>query len=300
MRGVYPILVTPFDERGRIDEESVGRLVEFNLEAGVHGLGIAMASEILKLTEAERDRLVTLVVGQVRGRVPVVVNTGAAATDAAIFYSRRAQELGADALMCQPPSLGPSTASEVRSYFKAISDAVEIPIFIQDTPTAHVPAGLARQIAAESANVRYTKVESVPPAQMVGENVRVAGDLLTVFGGAGGSYFIEELRRGSVGTMPFCSQPEAFVTVWKLWQSGDERAARAVFDRTIAPVNRIASQGTAIYYYVHKELLRRRGVIRTAKVRSPTPAVDAITERELQQLLDALYPTADGGIGDEA
>ena len=43
--------------------------------------------------------------------------------------------------MCQPPSLGPSTASEVRSYFKAISDAVEIPIFIQDTPTAHVPAG---------------------------------------------------------------------------------------------------------------------------------------------------------------
>ena len=106
MRGVYPILITPFDDGGRIDEESLGRLVEHNLAAGVHGLGLAMASEILKLTEAERARLVTLVVGQVGGRVPVVVNTGAAATDAAIFYSRRAQELGADALMCQPPWVG--------------------------------------------------------------------------------------------------------------------------------------------------------------------------------------------------
>ena len=54
MRGVYPILVTPFDERGRIDEESLRRLIDFNLDAGVHGLGIAMASEVLKLTDPER------------------------------------------------------------------------------------------------------------------------------------------------------------------------------------------------------------------------------------------------------
>src|SRR5918912_981043 len=281
MRGVYPILVTPFDERGRIDEESVGRLVEHNLAAGVHGLGLAMASEILKLTEAERDRLVVSVVGQVRGRVPVVVNTGAAAPDAAIFYSRRAQELGADALMCQPPSLGPSTATEVRSYFKAISDAVEIPIFIQDTPTAHVPAGLARQIAAESANVRYTKVESIPPAQMVGENVRIAGDLLTVFGGAGASYLIEEMRRGARGTMPWPSTPHELVEIWNRVGTGDEAGAEEIFYRVLVPINRLGIGGMRAALQVQKEILRRRGVIATAHVRAPADPLDRESAAEL-------------------
>jgi 4-hydroxy-tetrahydrodipicolinate synthase len=122
--------------------------------------------------------------------------------------------------------------------------------------------------------------------------VAKAGDQLTVFGGAGGGYFIEEMRRGSMGTMPFCSQPEAFVQVWKLVQSGDETAARAVFDQLIMPINRIASQGAGIFYHVHKELLRQRGVITTNKVRSPAPPVEELTQRELQDLISDLYPVS--------
>jgi dihydrodipicolinate synthase/N-acetylneuraminate lyase len=288
MRGVYPILVTPFDERGRIDAESVGRLVEFNLAAGVHGLGIAMASEIPKLTEAERDRLVTLVVEQVRGRVPVVVNTGAAATDAAVFYSQRARELGADALMCQPPSLGPCTATEVRSYFRAISDAVDVPIFIQDTPTAHVPAGLARQIAEESVNVRYTKVESTPPAQMVAENVRIAGQILTVFGGAGAGYLIEEIRRGARGTMPWPTTPHELVEIWNRVESGDEAGAEELFYRVVVPINRLSFGGMRAALQVQKEILRRRGVIETAHVRAPADPLDPDTAADLDGLCDRL------------
>ncbi len=63
MRGVVPILVTPFDEHSRIDEASLRRLVEFNLAAGVHGLGVALGSEVFKLSEAERKQ-VTRIVGQ--------------------------------------------------------------------------------------------------------------------------------------------------------------------------------------------------------------------------------------------
>jgi 4-hydroxy-tetrahydrodipicolinate synthase len=247
-----------------------------------------MASEILKLTEAERDQLIGLVVEQVRGRVPVVVNTGAAAADAAIFYSRRAQELGADALMCQPPSLGPSTATEVRSYFKAISDAVEIPIFIQDTPTAHVPAGLAGQIAAESANVRYTKVESVPPAQMVGENVRIAGDRLTVFGGAGANYLIEEIRRGARGTMPWPTTPHELVDIWRRCAAGDEAGAEVVFLRVVLPNNPLAFGGMRAALQIQKEILRRRGVIASAHVRAPADPLDPDTAAELDALCGRL------------
>jgi dihydrodipicolinate synthase/N-acetylneuraminate lyase len=290
MRGVFPILVTPFDERSLVDEESLRSLVEFNLAAGVHGLGVALGSEIFKLSEPEREQVTRVVVGQVRGRVPVVINTGANGTDLAVYYSKLAQEHGADALMVIPPSFMPAGPGEVREYYRAISDAVNLPIFIQDVPIAPVSAGLARQIAEESRWVRYIKVETPPVASKVADMVAGAGEQLVIFGGAGGGYFIEELRRGSQGTMPFCTQPEAFVEVWDLYQRGDERAARAVFDRTIAPINRIAAQGAGLFYQVHKELLRQRGVIRSAKVRAPTPPIDALTLRELQEVIEELYP----------
>lgn len=291
MHGVFPILITPFEEDGRIDEASLRQLVDFDIAAGVHGLGVALGSEIFKLSEAERDQVTRIVVDQVHGRVPVVINTGAPGTDLAVLYSRAAEQNGANALMILPPSFMPASGPEVLDYYQAINRAVHIPIFLQDTPTAPISSGLARQLAEECEWIRYIKVESIPITAKVADMVAKAGDQLIVFGGAGGGYFIEELRRGSVGTMPFCSQPEAFVEVWNLCQAGDERTARTVFDRTIAPLNRIAAQSPGIFYHVHKELLRHRGIIRTAKVRSPAPLVDELTQRELKELLEELYPT---------
>src|ERR687894_1845957 len=90
LQGVVPILVTPFDEDGRIDEASLRNLVDFNIAAGVHGLGVALGSEIFKLSEPEREQVTRAVVDQVRGRVPVVINTGAAGTDLAVYYSQAA------------------------------------------------------------------------------------------------------------------------------------------------------------------------------------------------------------------
>ena len=113
MQGIVPILVTPFDDRERVDEDSLRALVEFNVSAGVHGLGIALGSEILKLTDAERAQVISVVVDQARGRVPIVVNTGAQANLTAALYSRQAEDLGAAAVMCLPPS--PVSATEARS-----------------------------------------------------------------------------------------------------------------------------------------------------------------------------------------
>jgi dihydrodipicolinate synthase/N-acetylneuraminate lyase len=292
MYGIFPILITPFDDRSRIDEESLRRLVEFNLAAGVHGLGVALGSEIFKLSEPEREQVTRIVVDQVRGRVPVVINTGAPGTDLAVYYSKLAQEHGADALMIIPPSFMPVGPAEVRHYYRTIAQAVDLPIFIQDVPNASVAPALARQIAEECEHVRYIKVETPPVTSKVADTVAAAGDLLTIFGGAGGGYFIEEMRRGARGTMPFCSQPEAFIGVWEHFQRGEEQAARELFDRTIAPINRIAAQGNGIYYNVHKQLLVHRGIIANATVRAPAPQLDEVTQRELQAVLDELYPTS--------
>jgi len=290
MQGVFPILVTPFDDKGRIDGESLRALCEFNLAAGVHGLGVAIGSEMFKFNEAERAEVTGIVIDQVKKRVPVVINTGAGGTDLAVFYSRSAEDAGADALMIIPPAFLPAGPDEVVDYYRAISNAVSIPIFLQDTPVAPIPPGLARRIAEACEHVRYIKVETLPVTAKVADMVSASGDALTVFGGAGGTYFIEELRRGSLGTMPFCSQPAAFVEVWNLFRAGDERGARAAFDRAIMPVNRLAAQGGDVFYHVHKQLLVRQGVIRSAKVRSPTVPIDAVTRREIDALVAEMYP----------
>jgi 4-hydroxy-tetrahydrodipicolinate synthase len=191
--------------------------------------------------------------------------------------------------MLVPPGPGLGGA-DVRSYYKAVSDAVHIPVWIQDITGPHVSADLALQIADESENVRYIKVESQPPALMVHEAVKKAGHKLTVFGGAGGNFFIEELRRGSVGTMPYASQPESFRKVWDLFFAGDEAAAMQVFIERILAVNRVSALGgPAASHYLHKEILRQRGAIRTAVVRGPVPSLDETVRRELQVVIDALY-----------
>ena len=290
MQGVFPILVTPFDEGSRLDEESLRRLIDFNLDAGVHGLGVALGSEVFKLTEAERAKVTRIVVDQVAGRVPVVINTGAHGTYLAVHYSRMAAENGADALMVLPPSFMPAGPDEVLAYFRAISDAVPLPIFLQDMAASPISPSLARRLAQECEWVQYIKVETLPVVEKVAAMAAEAGDQLTIFGGASGNYFIEEMRRGSVGTMPFCTQPEAFVDIWNRVQAGDEAGAWETFNRYLLPVSRITAQGTGLFYAVHKEILRHRGVLRTATVRAPAPPMDALTRQELAILLAELYP----------
>jgi 4-hydroxy-tetrahydrodipicolinate synthase len=190
--------------------------------------------------------------------------------------------------MVIPPHFMPASAAEIADYYRTIDAAVGIPIILQDIPQAPVPPSLALQLAKQCRNVRYIKVETLPITAKVADMSAVAGNTLTVFGGAGGSYFIEEMRRGAKGTMPFCSQPQAFVETWNRFRAGDERGARRIFDDTVMAVNRLGAQGGDLYYHLHKQLLVRLGVIRTAHVRSPTMTVDPVSQREIDELLEDL------------
>jgi 4-hydroxy-tetrahydrodipicolinate synthase len=287
LHGIVPILVTPFDDADRVDTESLRREVEFTIEAGVHGLGIALGSEVYKLADDERDLVVATVIDQARGRVPVIMNTGALATNIAVRYSQQAEAAGADAVMCTSPGPG-LPAGEVRHYYQSISDAVRIPVMVQDTATNHVPAGLLRSIAESAERVRYAKIESSPPARRVYDAVQACGPLVAIFGGAGGGALLQELRRGSIGTMPWPSTPGAFVAVWNHWQAGDRAAALDVFEQRLAPLQRLSVQGIGGGHLLHKELLRRQGVIATAHVRRPSDDVEPLFWEELDEVCERL------------
>ena len=280
MRGVFPILVTPFDDRDRIDIDSLQNLVDYFIAEGIHGFGIAYATEIPKLTEGERLQVAEVVVNHAAGRVPVVMTTGASATHVAVKYSLQAQNCGVDAMMSLPPAR--ATPEQSRAYFKAISDAVDVPVFFLEAGDA-LGGPLMRQIAEESQNLRYAKVESAPAPHKVGEAVECGAGLITVMGGASGTHLIEELRRGSQGTMPWPSLPGAFTRVWDQWQAGDERAACATWTDEILPLIRIGG-------LIHKEILYRQRIIATPRFREPTPAkpLDATTQREFDAVCERL------------
>ena len=291
IRGVVPILVTPFHPDGSIDEESLASLIDYNIATGVHGLGVALGSEVFKFNEAERAQITRLTIKAVNGRVPVIINSGANGTDLAVFYSKAAEAAGADALMISPPGFWPASPEEIFDYYQAIDRAVGIPIILQDVPQGPVSPSLALRLADACPNVKYIKVETLPVTAKVQAMSAAVDGRLTIFGGAGGSYFIEEMRRGADGTMPFCSQPDDFVAVWDAFQRGDEATARTRFDATIMAINRLGNQGGDVFYHIHKQLLVRRGIIRGSLVRSPTTPPDAITQREIDELLAQIVPT---------
>lgn len=277
--GVVPILITPFDEADRIDEDSLRRLVDYCIDAGVHGFGIAFATEIPKLTEEERDRVTQIVIEQTGGRVPIVANTGAPSTQATIQHSVRAQALGVDAVMGTPPD---ASAELIRQYFAALCGAVELPVFVQEV-SGKIGGAMLKQLADDSENLRYAKVEGAPTPTMIKDCVDHCGDQVTVLGGASGTQLIEELRRGSQGTMPWPSLPHAFVRVWDLWQTGDENGARQTWEQQIQPVLRLNG-------VVHKKILCRQGVIAHSHFRAPDtiPPLDEVTQREFDEVCERL------------
>ena len=286
--GVVPILITPFDSQGRIDSDSLQSLIDFNINSGVHGIGVANGSEIFKLNESERELVTKIVIEHVAGRVPVIINTGAHGTSLAIQYSKLAQEQGADGLMIIPPHFMPVGPKQVAEYYEAIDLQITIPIFLQDIPQSPISPSLALELAKKCQNISYIKVETSPSAMKVSQMVDATKDVLTIFGGAGGSYFIEEMRRGAKGTMPFCTQPKEFVEVWNLFQKGDEKEAINVFNKFILPMNRLEIQTNDLFYHLHKQFLVKLGIIKTSHVRGPTMLPDPISQNEIDEMIELM------------
>ncbi len=285
--GIFPIAITPFDEHYEIDEASQCALINYLIDCGVQGLAIfGNASEGYALSEAEKARLMPLIIKEVRGRVPVFVSTGHTGTHVAVQISKAAEDAGADGLMILPPYFLKPSAEDLFGYYKAISDAVSIPIMIQDAPLltgVNIGAAQMARMAKECANVKLTKVEAPPTAMKVTEVKQACGDLLTIFGGLNGNFFLEELQRGARGTMPGSDLIPMFVNVWNLYEAGKRQEARAEFNRHLPLIRFELQPGLGVSAMKHN--LRAAGILKHVTVRPPTRALDAIAVEELQQIV---------------
>lgn len=286
LRGVWNILSTPFEPDGALDERSLRRLVEATVGMGVDGITIlGVAGEAAKLTEEERRRVTAIVLEVVAGRLPVVAGTSRDGTEATIAATREAQAAGCVAAMIAPPTFvgaGPG----LTEHFQRIAAAVDLPIVLQDFPPVNgvtlAPRAMADLVHAVPA-ITTVKLEDPPTPQRVAQTLALLDGAATIVGGLGGTYLLDELRRGTTGTMTGFAYPEVLVAIVRAWQAGDRQLATETYYRYL-PLLTFEGQpklGVAI----RKEILRRRGLIDHATVRRPGPSLDPGTAEDLGETL---------------
>lgn len=288
LHGIIPILPTPFDEDGALDEANLQRLVEHLIAQRVHGLGtLALASEGYKLTEAEGRRVIRAVVEAAAGRVPVVVGTSHEGTRAAIERSREAVTLGADAVMLLPPYLVKPTPASLLAHFAAVAEAVEVPVVVQDSPQLTgvvMPPAFLIELARRAPNIRYVKIEGLSAGRSISVVVEALGPGFGVLCGWGGLGLLDALRRGACGCMPGADFAPALVAVYEAFEGGQVEQAQNLFDRLL-PLLSFAAQSLDRFVIIAKTILARQGIITTSTLREPFAPLDDIEHAEMERLL---------------
>ena len=288
LEGVYSVLPTPFTASGDVDEDSLRRVVDLFIGAGVSGVTVlGVTGEVARLDDVERSRVLETVTRHVNGRIGVVAGTTAEGTRTCIAYSRSAREAGATAVMVSPPRMPKLNSEAVVGHFHALADAVDIEIVVQDYPPitgfAMEPALLAR-IAKEIPAARTIKLEDPPtPFKTARILEAAAGTPVQIFGGLGGVFLLEELISGATGAMTGFAFPEILARIMSHWNAGEKDAAADVFYRAV-PLMRFEFQ-EGIGMAIRKEVLRRRGALASAATRAPAGSLDAPTRLALDRVL---------------
>ena len=289
LEGVYSVLPTPFTSGGDLDVESLRRVVDLFIGAGVQGVtALGVTGEVARLDDGERRRVLETVTSHVKGRIGVVAGTTAEGTRTCIEYSRSAREAGATAVMVSPPRMPKLNSDAVVRHYHALADAVDIEIVVQDYPPisgyAMEPWLLAR-IAREIPRARTIKLEDPPtPFKTARILEQTAGIDVRIFGGLGGVFLLEELLAGATGAMTGFAFPEILVQIVRLYRAGDVAAAADVFYRAV-PLMRFEFQ-EGIGMAIRKEVLRRRGALASAATRAPAAQLDATTRAALDRVME--------------
>lgn len=260
-RGVIVPLVTPFDAAGELDVATLRRLVGFVLDAGVHGLfpgGTTGEGPLLSV--AERRQITETVIGETRGRVPVIVQVGSITTGETIAMAQHAAEAGADGVAVLTPYYYRVDDTAMLAYYAAVCGAIpEMPVYVYNIPGRtgnDLTPPLVAAIAAQSPNVVGIKESS--------GNLGAAIDILAqtprlqVIQGSDG-LILPALAMGAQASVSGNANvfPELFVALWDAYWAGDLAAARAAQER-INTVRRILKDGADLSLF--KAVLARRGL----------------------------------------
>jgi 4-hydroxy-tetrahydrodipicolinate synthase len=203
LKGVLTALSTPFNQDETIDVETLRRIVDRSIDAGVDGVVAAGSTgEVGALSSEERLLLIQTVIDQAKGRVPVIANTGATSTAEAIRLSRAAEKAGADVLMLITPYYEPLSLEETVAYIKDVARSVTIPVMLYNIPAVtgvNLDPATVRSLAEDVENILYIKDSSANWEQAL-QLIHHHSDVIGTFIGWD-AYLYSALAEGAAGVM---------------------------------------------------------------------------------------------------
>ena len=293
-KGVFPVVPTTFTESGELDLQSQLRCVDFMIDAGSTGLCIlANFSEQFVLSDEEREVLTKAILEHVKGRVPVIVTTTHFGTKVCAERSRRAQDMGAAMVMVMPPYHGATirvSEEKIYEFYARLSDAIDIPIMIQDAPVSGTPlsAPFLARMAKEIKNVAYFKIETAGAASKLRELIRLGGDAIEgPWDGEEAITLLPDLDAGATGAMTGGGYPDGIRQIMDAYAAGRRDEAIDAYARLLPLINFENRQGGIL---TAKALMKEGGIIASEAPRHPFPAMNAAVRSGLIETAKRLDP----------
>jgi 4-hydroxy-tetrahydrodipicolinate synthase len=280
--------MTPYDENDRIDVDVLADEIEFCIESGVGGIPAPlMVSEFRSLSEDERKLMIRVPVEVSNGRVPVIANVAAVNTPLAVTYAEYAQKMGADGVMAMPPYIRKPDFDTIYAYYQAISDAVDVPVWIQNASVASLSPDQLVKLCEEIENVSWVKEEVPPSHKNITRLLAKKSDAVKgVMGGGGGRPMMVEHARGADGNIHACEYCDVVQRVWDLLDAGETEAAGDLFEHLLPSLMLEGMMGMAYA----KEIMIRRGVFKNNRVRSNSKPLDEYDMQEIDRTWERIQP----------
>jgi 2-keto-3-deoxy-L-arabinonate dehydratase len=288
LTGILPVAPTPFHADGRVDEEGMRRVLDCMIDQGVDAICIlANYSEQFVLSDEERALMTRVSLEHVAGRVPVIVTISHFATDIVVERAKYAQSLGASMVMMMPPYHGVGLVPPpqgIFEHFKAASDAINIPIMVQDAPIsgASLPVDFLVKMAREIENLSYFKIEVPFAADKLAALIEAGGDhIVGPFDGEEAVTLLADLDAGATGTMTSAMFPEKIRPIVTEYRAGNLDAALAQWSKCLPLVNH---ENRQCGLRAAKTVMMEGGVIKSDYVRHPLKPMSERTKARLLSL----------------
>jgi len=286
--GVYPVIQTPLDDHDNIDEAVFEAEINWLINNGVKGLVLAMVSEVMRFSAAERRNQWQIVLRILNGRLPLIVSVGAESTAIAVQLAKDAESDGSTALMATPPATFPATSSEIYSYYTAIIESVNIPLIVQDASNymgQPLELELYGKLLEKYGNTRVQfKPEAKPVKERMAALQEIASGKAKVYEGQSGLDLLDTHPLGLVGTMPGAEICWAIVAIWDALEAKNLVRATAIH----ACVSKLVALQPTIdaYVAVEKYLLVKQGIFNSSRQRGP---VSTILSDQTKNEIDMIF-----------
>ncbi len=231
--GVFPAMLTPFDDNGKINEKMVRSIIEFGLDRGLHGLfPVSSVGEFIHMTPEECKRMMKITVDAAAGRAPVFAGVSSSCTDMTLDFARYAQDIGCNGIVCCPPIYYTATQPIIEKHYEILADTVEIPVLLYNIPLFATPISydVVKRLSARP-NIVGMKDSSGNMVDFMHfmDKIRLTGSNFSFMMGREELLYLA-LMAGASGCM-VCSAgifPEVMVEIYKATNAGDIERAKKI------------------------------------------------------------------------